>query len=345
MSRLAAVLAFPLAFALAPAAHAEETLAQVQAIARCQKAIAREGAKYAQRIIKSTLKCTEETNECQVQCELGVFGPFCDTDPGPGCCDPDDPGSNPTFGACMADAQLTCDREAAKRVNYETQKQSAIIAACSALTTDELCGAQTVGLNFVTLNAGCQALDPSYTCTLANLVNCVGGPLEQSLLDQISATLSPTASDAVAALNLEAQFPDIPVSRKVKGAVAAGKVDVWEFSGQAGDQIVARVTTRDDTPDATHVSNLHPLLTLLDATFHAVGSTPVRDGNCAVTNTCGSSCPVFKRSLPFDGTFHLAVAGFSGDSCVGGGYKLILLSPGGATPTLVRDDVDPSTIP
>src|SRR5581483_4431914 len=148
MSRLAAVLAFPLAFALAPAAHAEETLAQVQAIARCQKAIAREGAKYAQRIIKSTLKCTEETNECQVQCELGVFGPFCDTDPGPGCCDPDDPGSNPTFGACMADAQLTCDREAAKRVNYETQKQSAIIAACSALTTDELCGAQTVGLNF-----------------------------------------------------------------------------------------------------------------------------------------------------------------------------------------------------
>ena len=84
--------------------------------------------------------------------------------------------------------------------------------------------ARSSGLNFATLNAGCQALDPNYTCNLTNLVNCVGGPLERALLEQISATLSPRSSDAVAALNLHALFPDIPITRKVKGTVPAGRV-------------------------------------------------------------------------------------------------------------------------
>jgi hypothetical protein len=316
--------------------------ADIQTLAKCQKSIAREGAKYAMRVIKSTLECTEAIANCQVQCELGVFGPPCDTNPPP-CCDPDDPGSNPAFGACMSEADTECDVEAAKRAKYEVSKQDHITTACLALTQEELCGSQAVGLNFATLNAGCQALDPGYTCNLTNLVNCVGGPLEKALLDQISATLSPRASDAVAAANLQSQFPDIPLARKVKGQVAEGKVDVWAFSGQAGDAIIARVNTRDDT--GGDASMLHPVLALLDGAKQPVPDTTVRTMGCAVTNVCGSSCPLFKRTLPFNGTFHLAVLAFPGDSCAGGKYKLTLISPGGATPALVDDDVDPTTTP
>src|SRR4029077_20702791 len=125
--------------------------------------------------------------------------------------DPGSPNFNIAFADCMNVAQSVCDSETNKRALYETSKQDSIIASCNVLTQDQLCGASTSGLNFVTLNAGCQALDPNYTCNLTILVNCVGGPLERALLDQISATLSPRASDAVAALNLEAEFPDIPV--------------------------------------------------------------------------------------------------------------------------------------
>jgi hypothetical protein len=312
--------------------------ADIASLAKCQRSIAREGAKYAQRVIKSTLECTEAIANCQVQCELGVFGPPCDTNPPP-CCDPDDPGSNPLFGACMADANTECDAEAAKRAKYEVQKQEHITSACLALSQDELCGAQTEGLNFDTLNAGCQALDPTYTCNLTNLVNCVGGPLEQALLDQISATLSPRASDAVAAANLAAQFPDIPLARKVKGTVAEGKADVWAFTGEAGDTIIARVNTRDDT--GADASTLHPVLALLDSAKHPVADTTLRTTNCGVPNACGSSCPLFRRTLPFSGTFHLAVMAFAGDACSGGKYKLTLVSPGGAIPMLVDDDVVP----
>ena len=57
----------------------------------------------------------------------------------------------------------------------------------------------------------------------------------------------------------------------MKGAVAEGKVDVWEFSGHEGDPIIARVNTREDDV-ATGVSSLHPVLTLLDGS-----NTPVID--------------------------------------------------------------------
>ena len=84
--------------------------AGIEQIARCQRKIAAEGAKFALRTIRSTLRCTNAVTECQVQCEQGVFGPPCDPTPQPGCCDPDDPESNVTFGACMDDAQTTCDQ-------------------------------------------------------------------------------------------------------------------------------------------------------------------------------------------------------------------------------------------
>ena len=327
------------AFAVAGPARADGELDAIRDLARCQKAIGREGARYATRVLKSNLNCTEEIVDCQVQCELGVFGASCETSPPP-CCDSDDPGSNVLFGECMADAEAKCDVEAAKRALYEQTKQDRIISACTVLTQEQLCGAETPGLNFVTLNAGCQALDPSYTCNLTNMVNCVGGPLEHALLDQISAVLHPRASDAVAALNLHAQFPDLPLARKVKGEVAEGKVDVWQFTGlQAGDEIIVKVNTRDDNGDAT--SNLHPLVTLLDASNTPVGSTTVRSFSCGVPNVCGSTCPVFRRNLPFDGTQRIAVQAFAGDSCTGGKYRLVLISPGGVIPTLIADDVDP----
>jgi hypothetical protein len=321
--------------ALAPAPAA----ADIQAVAKCQKAFAREGSKFAQRVIKSTLVCTQEISECIIQCEEGVFGPPCDPTPQPGCCDPDDPGSNATFNSCMISAQAVCDIQTAKIDLYETKKVTAITNSCVALTQDELCGASTPGLNFIQLNAGCLALDPGYTCTLPNLVACVGGPLERQLLDQISATLNPRASDAVAALDLAAQFPDIPVARKVRDQVAPDKTDVWAITGQAGDQIVARVTTRDDT--GTNVSNLQPRLTLIENDgVTPVVDTTVRSVNCAVPNTCGGSCSLLKRTLPFSGVFHLAVTACTSTGCSGGRYKLIVTTPDGALPTLVQDDVN-----
>lgn len=320
-------------------ALAAPAAADLATLAKCQKTFAKEGAKFALRVLRSNLRCTDGISECQIECELGQFGPPCDSAPPP-CCDPDDTGSNAAFAACMAAAQVTCDEEAAKRALYEAQKQDRITSACEALGQDELCGAQSEGLNFATLNAGCVALDPTYTCNLTNLIGCIGGPLEHALLDQITAVLHPRASDAVAAAHVEAQFPDLPVARKVKGAVAEGKVDVWEFSGHEGDPIIARVNTReDDVP--TGVSSLHPVLILLDGSNSPVVDTNVRSFSCAVPTACGAPCPVFKRTLPFDGSFRLAVGAFAGDACGGGNYKLTLVSPGGAPLTKIYDDVDP----
>ena len=87
---------------------------------RCQKTMAKAGASYANRTVKSTLKCTNEIVECQVNCDEGVYGPSCITNPPP-CCDSDDPGSNEAFGDCMVEAEETCDREAQKIVSAEAK--------------------------------------------------------------------------------------------------------------------------------------------------------------------------------------------------------------------------------
>jgi len=306
---------------------------------RCQRRIAGAGASFAMRVIRATLKCTQGVADCQIQCEEGAFGPPCDPVPQPGCCDPDDPSSNAAFASCMDAAQQVCDEQTTKIDTYETNKQSHITTACQDLSTDELCGSQAEGLNFATLNAGCLALDPTYVCNLPNLVACVGGPLERSFVDQISATLDPRAPEAVAALNLESRFPDIPVTRKVKDMVPAGKVDVWSVSGHAGDQILVR--TADDT--GSDMSTLHPALALLQSDGTTpVASTNVRNVDCPVSNVCGSQCPLLRRTLPFDGTVYLAVSGVADGGCMGGKYKLLVTTPSGAIPQLVRDDVDPT---
>lgn len=305
----------------------------------CQRKIASAGGRYAMQVLKETLKCTNEIAECQLQCEAGVFGPPCDSNPPP-CCDPDDRSSNAAFDECMTDADEVCATSQTKIVTHETKKQERITAGCSALTQEELCGAQADGLNFATLNAGCLALDPGYQCSLANLINCVGGPLERQLIDQISGLLDANAGDAVAAANLETAFPGIPVARKVKGQVAAGKVDVYAFNGQAGDAVRVRVMTRDD--NGNHTSNLAPALALLDSNgVTPVANTDVKDVPCSLPNVCGSPCPAFNRTLPFTGTFFVAVRAAAVAGCTGGKYRLVVVSPGGQVPVLVQDDVDP----
>src|SRR5437016_3685158 len=140
----------------------------INRIAGCQKKLASAGANFARQVITANLKCTQKIGICQVQCEQGVFGP----------CDPDDRSSNASFDFCMVQADEECAKQNTNIARYEALKQQHITLGCELLTQDELCGASTEGLNFVVLNAGCQALNPSYTCSLPNLIGCVGGPLE-----------------------------------------------------------------------------------------------------------------------------------------------------------------------
>ncbi len=320
-----------------------DAVSDIEAVARCQRRFAREGARFAQRTIKATLTCTLAVSECQVQCDAGLYGPPCDENPPP-CCDPDDRNSNAAFDDCMTDADATCANQNAKIAAFEAAKVANITSSCAVLSPEELCGAQNEGLSFATLNAGCQALDPNYTCTLSNLINCVGGPLERQHLDQISMILHPRASDSVAALGLQSFFPDLPVTRKVKEDLPVGKADVWSFSGQAGDEVIVRVKTGDDNGNGT--SNLHPTLTILDADQATpVADTSIRTSACSVPTVCGAPCPQFKRRLPFTRTYYLVVKAAASATCTGGKYRLVVVSPGGGTPVLVADDVDASTLP
>ncbi len=321
-------------------ALATPAAADITSVARCQKKIATAGADYAKRVIVTTLKCTEEVAECQVQCDEGVFGPSCDTSPPP-CCDSDDRGSNATFDACMTEADEYCAAQDAKIATYEETKQNKIVASCSDLTQDELCGATGNGLNFALVNAGCLALNPTYTCNLANLITCLGGPLQRQLLDQMSGLLSPRASDAVKVANLQSRFPDLPVTHRVREDLpAAGKVDIWSVTGEAGDKVIVRVKTRDD--NGSGQSTLEPVVTLLAGDQSTpIADTVVNSVQCSVPNTCGTQCPQVQRTLPFNGTFYVAVRAGGGNGCLGGKYKLVVTKPGTDSPTLVADDVNP----
>jgi hypothetical protein len=342
MTHRKTLLAVLCGLAAATVARAQ-VVADIDEIARCQRRFAKEGAKFAQRVIRATLDCSLAVSECQVQCDAGVFGPPCDSNPPP-CCDPDDRTSNASFDACMAGADSKCAVSNDKIGIYEAQKVKNITNACFELTTEELCGAQAEGLGFATLNAGCQALDPTYTCSLTNLINCVGGPLERQHLDQISMLLHPRASEAVAAAGLQSYFPDLPVARRVREDVPEGKADVWSFAGHAGDDVIVRVKTLDDNGNGT--SNLHPTMVLLDSDQATpVADTSIKIAACSVPNVCGAGCPQLKRSLPFTRTYYVVVKAAANDACGGGKYKLVVVSPGGTVPQLVADDVDASSLP
>lgn len=309
------------------------TVPEVGLVGRCQKQIASAGASYAQKVIKANLKCTNAVTECQIQCDYGVFGPPCDTS-GPPCCDSDDPGSNAAFGECMDDADAQCATQASRIALYEVQKQTKITNACGDLTVDQLCGAQGTGLNFATMAAGCQALIPGWTCDLDGILECVGGPLQQTLAGQITTLLDPRAPEGLAAIG--SAVPGIPVTRKFVGAVAAGRADVWSVTGQAGDVIDVRVKTRNDT--GTGQATLQPVVTLLgtDGTT-ALAEVTTGTTGCPFPSACGTTCPQAKRTLPFSGTFFARISG-SG-ACTAGGYRLIVTTASGTIPQLVGDDV------
>ena len=309
-------------------------------VAQCQRKFASAGAQFASRLVNFTLKCTTKVSQCQIECEEGLFGPSCDANPPP-CCDVDDPLSNGGYEQCLDEAQIICDKMAAKIVDAETIKQIKIVSACKSLTLQELCGAETPGLNFAILSAGCQALDPGFTCNLLNLLNCVGGPLERQLTDQIASLLDPRAGESLAALGLEERFPGIPRGRKARGEIGAGTVDVWAISGIAGEEFTVQLSNRNDNGVGT--TGLAPSLSLLDRD----GQGPVPDTEigaevCPIATACGNgTCPIFSRRLPFTGTFYLQIGTGAGPGCTGGKYKLVVRSPRGSRPTLVADDVAP----
>ena len=313
------------------------SIPEVEQIGRCQKGIASAGAKFALKTIRATLKGTNAVTECQVQCDYGVFGPSCNTS-GPPCCDSDDTGSNTAFGLCMLGADAQCSEQDANINEFELSKQTRIINSCGSLTQEQLCGANGDGLNFALLAAGCQALDPLWTCSLNGVLSCVGGPLQRQLADQISTLLDPRAPEAIAAIGAQNLFQGIPVTRKAKEDVLSGKTDVFAISGQAGDLITVRVKTNDDT--GTGTSTLKPTLRLINVDMLTpVADTTLRDVPCAVPNVCGTTCPMFRRVLPYDGTFFLTVSGLSAPGCGGGGYRLVVTSPTGGPITLVADDI------
>ena len=123
------------------------SIPEVEQIGRCQKGIASAGAKFALKTIRATLRCTNAVTECQVQCDYGVFGPSCNTS-APPCCDSDDTSSNSAFGLCMLEANSVCTEQTDNIAEFEASKQARIIASCSSLTQEQLCGANGDGLNF-----------------------------------------------------------------------------------------------------------------------------------------------------------------------------------------------------
>lgn len=314
----------------------------IKPLLKCQKQIARAGAHYANVVVKRTLRCTNKIAECQINCDNGVYGPSC-TDNPPPCCDSDDRNSNTQFSSCMDEADSRCLKETDRIADAEISKRGKIQRSCEVLTEEQLCGAETPGLNFVTLNAGCEAILPGYVCNLANLLDCVGGPLESAMAQQIGGLLDPRSSEAlqIASPGIAGSLSGIARTVKRKEDLPAGKVDVWSISGNAGDQINVRIKTRDDT--GLGQSNIEPVLTYLSAD----GTTPVANTTtvavpCSTPNTCGTTCPSFTRRFPFSGTFFMAVRASASNGCGGGGYQLVVTTPTGALPVLAQDDVDPT---
>jgi len=316
---------------------------EVTPLLRCQKTFAIAGARFANKTIKGTLKCTNEIVECQINCDEGTYGPSCISNPLP-CCDSDDPESNEAFGACMDDAADRCVIEAAKIAAAEESKRSQITKRCSQLTTEELCGSQTPGLNYVMLNAGCEALIPGYQCSLTALLDCVGGPREQALSEQIAGLLDPRSGDGLSAAGINSTFAGIAKVFKVRGTLPAGRADVYAINGKADDRVTVSVRTLSGP--ANSPSSLAPVLTYIgnDAST-PVGDTTVLAYECPAASTCGATCPQFTRTFPFNGTFYLAVEASTAAGCGGGEYQLVVATESGFSPSLVADDAVPPATP
>ncbi len=72
--------------------------------------------------------------------------------------------------------------------------------------------------------------------------------------------------------------PGLALTYKVRDDLpAAGRADVWKITGDAGDEVIVRVKTRDDT--GGNQSTLQPQVVLLGADQ----TTPVADDHPSVT--------------------------------------------------------------
>ncbi len=303
--------------------------ADLKDVLKCQTKIAKSGAKYANTVISKTLKCTNAVVECQINCENGVYGAPCD---------PDDRNSNTAFGECMDEADDTCAKQNEKIAAAEIKKRLKITVSCGSLSNDQLCGANTPGLNFEALAAGCAAIIPGWVCNLTGILDCVAGPLQQQIAEQMVALLDPRASEALSASGITA-IGGIAQTVKVSGAVPPGQVDVWAIDGVADQEISVRVKTKDDLGG---LSGLEPKLTYISMDgASTVANTQVVSVPCGVPNVCGQDCSAFKRRFPFSGTFFLAVESNISNGCDGGSYALAVTTAGGAPPVLVADDVAP----
>ncbi len=237
----------------------------------------------------------------------------------------------------MDDADAVCAKEDGKINSAELRKRVSIFDGCEELSDEQLCGADTPGLNFVTMNAGCEDLIPGYTCNLLNMLDCVGGPLEQDLAEKVGGLLAPRSGEALKAANA-GTFAGIPRTHKMKETLTAGKVDIWSIDGTADDEIRVRVKTGKDLGAQ---STLNPVLTYVsnDGTT-VVANTNVISVPCSTPNTCGQDCPMFKRRFPFSGTFFVQIEAATLAGCSGGGYQLVVTTEGTGAPVLVADDVD-----
>jgi hypothetical protein len=101
---------------------------------------------------------------------------------------------------------------------------------------------QAEGLNFATLNAGCLALDPSYTCNLTNVVNCVGGPLNRR--QRVRQQLPAIQADA----SLQRQL--LPGDPGVRGRRVRGR-KVSAVGREPGRHLPVLVADDVDAPSAT----------------------------------------------------------------------------------------------
>ncbi len=353
MPRSVAV-AFALALVLPVAARADtSTLAH---LASCQRKIASEGTRFAQRTLKAELKCTDATDTCLINCEAGVYGPVCGEPPTPPCCNPDNPNSplNQDFLDCTTAAQATCLEQTIKMDNWELSKQTHITSSCSPpnVSSNEICNSSGPGLHFATMAAGCQATIPGWQCNgIADILTCVGGPLEKQLLDQIAGLLDPRAADALALLPsaIQQKFSNLPLTRKVKETLTGvSGYDLWAVPNlNAGDPLVVRIETGDDT--GSNQSFVQPqviLLVKVGPAYAIVPNTNVHPQTCAVPNTCGQPCPIFRRSVPSDGTFYIAVSPNIDNGCgISGKYKLFVTTIGGVVPQLIGNDVSVTFTP
>jgi len=127
-------------------------------LAKCQKVFAREGAKFAVRVIRSNLKCATRSPSARSSARSASS----DLRPGR-------PSTPPIRRLPRQGADRLRCRGAQAGIVRGEQAGSGSSPSCIAAHSGRALRAQAGrGLSIATLNAGCSVLNPGYTCTLTN---------------------------------------------------------------------------------------------------------------------------------------------------------------------------------